>query len=54
MAEAIDKPAGWMPRFSLERFSVLDKTRERLFYLKREEQLDLYLAGLRKAGVSET
>lgn len=27
--------------------------RERLFYLKREEQLDLYLSGLRKAGVSE-
>jgi class 3 adenylate cyclase/TolB-like protein/predicted negative regulator of RcsB-dependent stress response len=28
--------------------------RERLFYLKREEQLELYLAGLRKAGVAET
>lgn len=27
--------------------------RERLFYLKREEQLDLYLDGLRKAGVSK-
>ena len=27
--------------------------RERLFYLKREEQLDLYLDGLRKAGVAE-
>jgi TolB-like protein len=27
--------------------------RERLFYLKRAEQLDLYLDGLRKAGVAE-
>ena len=27
--------------------------REHLFYLKRPEQFDIYLAGLRKAGVSE-
>ena len=27
--------------------------RERLFYLKRAEQIELYLDGLRKAGVPE-
>lgn len=35
------------PEFSV-RFA-----REHLFYLKRHEQIDIYLAGLRKAGVSE-
>jgi uncharacterized protein YdaL len=32
VAEAIDKPAGWMPRFSPQQKGFLGKARERLFY----------------------
>jgi hypothetical protein len=35
------------PKFSI------DHARRKLFYLRRPEQLDLYLDGLRRAGVAE-
>lgn len=32
---------------------TLDFAKERLFYIKRTDQLEVYLAGLRKAGIRQ-
>lgn len=43
--EAAQALVRWQPDFSIA------FARQKLFYLKRQDQVDLYLEGLRRAGI---